>query len=230
MASLHNLRFRLAIAVFCVYVMCWVAGARDQQSLCMSLECMLCLQREIFLCFILGRCFQRKFIYTCRTYTESLVVVQLAMGFRVYVREVSKQTENNKLRALISYTRWDDIQARPSGGRVCVYVCVAHGKICANIHNWESGGIHLSAWEYTADTHMGGNAGPYQHLSRHTVNIPHGIYIYIYTHCWYCWLPIAMDDNTMLSLVMWRGSACAHSFIECVQQCLSADDHIIYAV
>lgn len=178
MASLHNLRFRLAIAVFCDVLGC---GRATEQSLCMSLECMLyvCKERYFYVLFWVGVSSENLFILAGH------IQKVLQWGFVYSTR--SKQTENNKLRALISYTRWDDIQARPSGGRV--YVCVLHTEKFAQTYTIES--LEAYTWThgniYVAGTHMGGNAGPYQHLSRHTVNIPQStwytyIYIYVGTH------------------------------------------------
>lgn len=125
MASLHNLRFRLAIGVFSVYVMCWVAGAR-QSNLCSCLSSVryVCKERYFYVLFWVGVSSENLFILAGHI-QKILLLYSLQWGFE-YIREVSKQTENNKLRTLISYTRWDDIQARPSGGRV--WVCCTTEK------------------------------------------------------------------------------------------------------
>lgn len=135
MASLHNLRFRLVIAVFCVYVMCWVAGARPSNLWsCLSSVRYVCKERYFYVLFWVGVSSENLFI----------LAGHIQKVLFVYIREVSKQTENNKLRTLISYTRWDDIQARPSGGRV--WVCCTRKNLRKH--------TLLRVWRHTLE-HMG---------------------------------------------------------------------------
>lgn len=104
MASLHNLRFRLAIGVFCVYVMCLVEGARPSNLCsCLSSVCYVCKERYFYVLFWVGVSSENLFILAGHI-QKILLLYSLQWGFE-YIREVSKQTENNKLRTLISYTR-----------------------------------------------------------------------------------------------------------------------------